>query len=227
MTVGPGGDVAFAARSSRASRLEGALLIQGDEFDVELPFTHSIAVTNVLLAAVAVISAGGNPEAVSRALAQVTPPPGRLETVVQTQGITVMVDTAHNPGALRTALTAARSRTTGRLFIVFGAGGERDRQKRPVMGQIAAQLADVVVLTDDNPRREPASRIRAEVRAGCPDCIEVPSRRDAIVAAVNMARPGDVVLVAGKGDETVQVVGTERVPHDDREVIRLALPLQA
>jgi UDP-N-acetylmuramoyl-L-alanyl-D-glutamate--2,6-diaminopimelate ligase len=102
----------------------------------------------------------------------------------------------------------------------IGAGGERDRAKRAPMGAIAAELADLVVLTDDNPRREPPARIRAEVREGCPDCLEIPRRADAIRAAWEMARPGDVVLVAGKGDETVQLVGRERIPHDDRSVLR-------
>lgn len=93
------------------------------------------------------------------------------------------------------------------------------------MGTIAAELADLIVLTDDNPRREPPERIRREVRAGCPDCLEIPHRADAIVAAILMARPGDTVLVAGKGDETVQLVGTARLPHDDRALLRAALPL--
>lgn len=226
VTVGDGGEVTLIKTREEGSRLSGKLMIHEDEFDVTLPFTHSIAVTNALLAVVAVISAGGNPQAVATALSYVKPPPGRLETVAQAHGVTAMVDTAHNPGALRTALNAARSRSTGRLLVVFGAGGERDRQKRPLMGQVAAQLADVVVLTDDNPRREPPARIRAEVRAGCPDCIEIPRREDAIVAALHMARAGDVVLIAGKGDETEQLVDTGSTPHDDREVIRRVLLTQ-
>src|SRR5699024_9941467 len=116
--------------------------------------------------------------------------------------------------------TSVISRTAGRMMLVVCAGGERDRSKRAPMGEIAAELADLVILTDDNPRREPPDRIRAEVREGCPGCVESPRRADAIRAAWAMAREGDVVLGAGKGDETVQLVGTRSVPHDDRVVLR-------
>lgn len=220
VTVGEGGDLRLAAPQETDGRLSGQLIIGADSFDVTLPTAHSVAVTNVLLAAAAVIGAGGAPGAVADALAHVTPPPGRLEVIAERDDVTAMVDTAHNPAALRTALDAVRTRAEGRLLVVFGAGGERDRAKRREMGAIAAGLADVVVLTDDNPRREPPQRIRTDVRAGCPDCIEIPRRQDAILAALEMARPGDIVLVAGKGDEREQLVGTRRLPHDDRAVIR-------
>jgi UDP-N-acetylmuramoyl-L-alanyl-D-glutamate--2,6-diaminopimelate ligase len=196
------------------------LRVGAERHDVLLPTVHDVAVTNLLLAASAVIALGGEPEVVVGALAGVAPPPGRLEVVGVRDGVTAMVDTAHNPAALRTALTSVRARTEGRVLLVVGAGGERDRAKRAPMGEIAAELADLVVLTDDNPRREPPGRIRAEVREGCPDCLEIPRRADAIRAAWEMAREGDVVLVAGKGDETVQLVGTRRIPHDDRVVLR-------
>ena len=220
LTLGPGGNVELVDVEANTDRLSGRMVIDGEAHDVTLPFSHRIAVTNALLAAIAVMGAGGDPAAVASALANVTPPPGRLQTVARAHGILAMVDTAHNPGALRTALAAVRARTDGRLIVVFGAGGERDPGKRPKMGGVAAEGADLVVLTDDNPRREPPARIRQEVRAGCPDCIEIPRRADAIAAALRMARPGDVVLVAGKGDETEQLVGGEAIPHDDREVIR-------
>lgn len=223
VTVGEGGDLSFVEAQEIDGRLTGQLVTGADAFDVTLPTVHSVAVTNLLLAAAAVIGAGGAPRTVAAALADVAPAPGRLEVTAEHDGITAMVDTAHNPGALRTALRSVRGRTMGRLLVVFGAGGERDRAKRSEMGEIAASLADLVVLTDDNPRREPPGRIRSDVRAGCPDCLEIPRRRDAILAALEMARPGDVVLVAGKGDETEQLVGTGRVPHDDRAVIRQAM----
>lgn len=221
VTVGPGGDVELDdARELDAPRLRGRLRVGAERHDVVLPTVHGVAVTNLLLAASAVIALGGEPEVVAGALSEVAPPPGRLEVVGVRDGVTAMVDTAHNPAALRSALTAVRARTESRLLLVVGAGGERDRAKRAPMGQIAAELADLVILTDDNPRREPAARIRAEVREGCPNCLEIPRRADAIRAAWEMARGGDVVLVAGKGDETVQLVGTRRVPHDDRVVLR-------
>lgn len=224
VTVGEGGDLAFTAPREVDGGLCGRLMIDEEVFEVTLPTVHSIAVTNLLLAAAAVLAAGSAPDILARALEETTPPPGRLEVIARSRGVTAMVDTAHNPGALRTALASVRTRTTGRLLLVFGAGGERDREKRGEMGAIAASLADLVLLTDDNPRREPPGRIRSDVRAGCPDCLEIPRRRDAILAALEMARPGDVVLVAGKGDETGQLVGTRRLPHDDREIIRQAMP---
>jgi UDP-N-acetylmuramoyl-L-alanyl-D-glutamate--2,6-diaminopimelate ligase len=239
VTVGPDGDVELegaeelpatdedGAEAAGAdgigaggARLGGTLRIGSRRFPVVLPTVHAIAVGNLLLAASAVIGLGGDPAAVADGLARVAPPPGRLEIVGRRDGVTAMVDTAHNPAALRTALGAVRARASGRVLLVVGAGGERDRAKRAPMGAIAAELADLVVLTDDNPRREPPARIRAEVREGCPDCLEIPRRADAIRAAWEMARPGDVVLVAGKGDETVQLVGRERIPHDDRSVLR-------
>jgi UDP-N-acetylmuramoyl-L-alanyl-D-glutamate--2,6-diaminopimelate ligase len=223
VTVGEGGELSATGLDERAGRLEGTLVVEGQTHRVSLPTVHSVAVTNLLLAAAAVVAAGGDPAAVADALSRVEPPPGRLQLIGEKDGVTAMVDTAHNPGALRMALTAVRARTAGRIILVFGAGGERDRGKRAPMGAIAAELAEVAILTDDNPRREPPERIRAEVRAGIPDCIEIPSRVDAIHAALHMARPGDLVLVAGKGDEDTQIVGTTKVPHDDREILRRAL----
>ena len=219
---GSGGDGAQSVGPGDAGggSLRGVLRVSARRIPVVLPTVHSIAVTNLLLAASAVIGLGGEPEVVAAALSRVAPPPGRLEVIGRRGGVTAMVDTAHNPAALRTALTAVRERVEGRVLLVVGAGGERDRAKRAPMGRISAELADLVVLTDDNPRREPPGRIRAEVREGCPECIEVPRRAEAIRAAWEMAREGDVVLVAGKGDETVQLVGGRRLPHDDRAVLR-------
>lgn len=223
IVVGDGGDLHTEDVREEEGRLVGTLRVEGTPHRISLPTVHSVAVTNLLLAAAAVIGAGGDPADVADALARVEPPPGRLQLIAEKDGVTAMVDTAHNPGALRVALRSVRARTAGRVILVFGAGGERDRGKRAPMGAIAAELADIAILTDDNPRREPPDRIRAEVRAGIPDAIEIPSRTDAIHAALRMARPGDVVLVAGKGDESTQIVGTAKVPHDDREILRRAL----
>lgn len=223
LVVGEGGDLAFTPAQELDGRVTGVLTLGGDAYEATLPTVHAIAITNLLLAAAVVVCAGGDPAVVATALADVAPPPGRLEVIAKRRGVTAMVDTAHNPGALRTALLTVRERTEGRLLVVFGAGGERDRAKRPEMGALATDLADLVILTDDNPRREPPGRIRREVRAGCPECLEIPRRRDAIIAALLMAGPGDTVLVAGKGDETEQLVGTRRLPHDDRAVIREAM----
>lgn len=223
VTVGDGGEVEFSDVHEVDGKLRGRLDVDGETYNVLLPTVHSIAATNLLLAATAVIGAGGQPGAVAHALANVTPPPGRLQIIAQRDDVIAMVDTAHNPGALRTALLSVRSRAQGRVLLVFGAGGGRDVGKRREMGTIADQFADIVILTDDNPRHESPQRIRDAVRAGVPRSIEIPRREDAILAALEMARPGDVVLVAGKGDEDYQLVGTQRIPHDDREVIRRAM----
>lgn len=219
--VGPGGDVELmGATRDDAGGVSGTLRIGSEAVPVRLPTRHSIAVTNLLLAATAVTALGGDPNLVAAGLSRVSPPPGRLEVVAHASGVVAMVDTAHNPGALRTALASVRADTAGRVILVFGAGGERDRGKRGRMGEAAMQGADIRILTDDNPRREPPQRIREDIRIGCPDCIEIPHRREAIAAALLMARPGDIVLVAGKGDETEQLIATGRIPHDDRAIIR-------
>lgn len=223
LTVGRGGELDLTGAEERDGCLHGRLDVAGELFAVCLPTVHPVVVINLLLASGAVLAAGATPEAVAHALQHVTPPPGRLQVIAERNGITAMVDTAHNPGALRIALENIRSSTRGRVLLVFGAGGESDPGKRPIMGAIARRLADIVVLTDDNPRSELSEQIRAQVRIGVPSCIEIPRRKDAILAALQMARPGDTVLVAGKGDEEYQLVGNQRLPHDDREIIRQAM----
>ena len=139
----------------------------------------------------------------------------------------VYVDYAHTPDGLETVLTALRPHATGRLIVVFGAGGDRDRGKRPLMGAIAGRLADIAIVTDDNPRSEDPAAIRAEVRAGCPDALEIGDRHAAIHAAVQMMRDGDVVVVAGKGHEQGQIVGGTTHPFDDAAVASEALSVHA
>jgi UDP-N-acetylmuramoyl-L-alanyl-D-glutamate--2,6-diaminopimelate ligase len=155
--------------------------------------------------------------------------PGRFEEVREGQPFTVIVDYSHTPDSLENALRTARELTRGRLICVFGCGGDRDREKRPVMGRIAAELSDVAVLTSDNPRSEDPLAILAEVAAGAPaGSLEVePDRRTAIARAVELGRDGDVVLIAGKGHEQGQEIAGEVLPFDDREVARDALRLVA
>ncbi|MEW6749505.1 MAG: UDP-N-acetylmuramoyl-L-alanyl-D-glutamate--2,6-diaminopimelate ligase [Candidatus Latescibacterota bacterium] len=151
---------------------------------------------------------------------------GRFERVVAGQDFLVVVDYAHTPGGLETVLETARELTRGRLICVFGCGGDRDRGKRPLMGRVAAALADLVVLTSDNPRGESPSAIIAEIAAGVPAGAAThtePDRRRAIAWALGEARGGDLVLLAGKGHETVQIVGDRRLPFDDTEVARQVL----
>ena len=151
--------------------------------------------------------------------------PGRFEPVDEGQDFGVLVDYAHTPDSLDNVLRAARELTSGRLHVVFGAGGDRDASKRPLMGRAAAQLADVAIVTDDNPRSEEPARIRAAVMAGCPGAREIGDRAEAIAGAIAGLRAGDVLVVAGKGHETGQIVGDRVLPFDDAEEVRRALAL--
>ena len=138
-------------------------------------------------------------------------------------GALVFVDYAHTPDALTTALTALRPHVMGRLVVVFGAGGDRDRGKRPLMGAAATRTADRVYVTDDNPRTEDPASIRAAVRAGAPDAIEIGDRAEAILTAIDGLEPGDALLIAGKGHETGQIVGDDVLPFDDAEQASVAV----
>ena len=135
-------------------------------------------------------------------------------------GAASYVDYAHTPDALERLLLALRPHTAGKLHVVFGAGGDRDRGKRPLMGAAAARLADRVIVTDDNPRTEDPAAIRAEVLAGCPGAVEIGGRERAIAVALDSLGPGDVLAVAGKGHEQGQTIGKEVIPFDDVSVVR-------
>jgi UDP-N-acetylmuramoyl-L-alanyl-D-glutamate--2,6-diaminopimelate ligase len=137
--------------------------------------------------------------------------------------LTVVVDYAHKPDAVEAVLHTLRPVTRGRLVIVLGAGGDRDRGKRPLMGSIAADLADVVIVTDDNPRSEVAAEIRAAILAAAPGALEIGDRRQAIREAVAILKAGDTLIVAGKGHEEGQTVGTETLPFSDHEEVRKAI----
>ena len=164
---------------------------------------------------------GVPPEAIARGLAGAPPVPGRLEPVEAGQPFTVVVDYAHSPDALARALTAAREHARGRVLLVFGCGGDRDRAKRPVMGAVAREQADRLWVTSDNPRSEDPAAIAAEVVAGTGPGADVElDRREAIASALAAAEPGDVVLIAGKGHETTQTIGDRVLPFDDRAVAR-------
>ena len=184
-----------------------------------------------LAAVVAAGEAGLEPAPVARGISGLAGVPGRLESVHAGQDFEVVVDYAHKPDAVEAAIGALRPLTEGRVLVVIGAGGDRDTGKRPLMGEIAARLADLVVVTDDNPRTEDPASIRAAVLAGAEqvpsdrraEVLEVGERRAAIAHAVAQARPGDIVLIAGKGHETGQEVHGTVHPFDDREVALEAL----
>lgn len=191
-----------------------------------VPLPGEFNVANALAAIAAAAEAGLDPQAVADGMARSGGVPGRLERIDTDRDLTVVVDYAHKPDAVDAVLRTLRPLTRGRLVVVIGAGGDRDRGKRPVMGAIAAELADVVIVTDDNPRSEDPASIRAEVIAGAhgadagAEVVEIGDRRDAIAEALSRATEGDVVLVAGKGHETGQDVGGVLHPFDDRAVVR-------
>jgi UDP-N-acetylmuramoyl-L-alanyl-D-glutamate--2,6-diaminopimelate ligase len=190
---------------------------------VTLPGRHNVA--NGLLALASLVAIGIDPEVAAIGVAACPGVPGRLERVAAPGPVIGVVDYAHKPDAIVAALAALRESTKGRLICVIGAGGDRDRAKRPVMGRAAADGADLVIVTDDNPRTEDPARIRAEVLAGAgaADVVEVPGRRDAIAEAVRLAEPGDVIALLGKGHERGQEVGGEVYPFDDRTELAAAL----
>jgi UDP-N-acetylmuramoyl-L-alanyl-D-glutamate--2,6-diaminopimelate ligase len=188
-------------------------------------------VANAVAAIAAIGECGLDAEAAAAAIARVDTVPGRMEAIDAGQPFAVIVDYAHKPDAVTATLEALRPVTTGRLTIVVGAGGDRDQGKRPLMGEIAARLADVLIVTDDNPRSEDPAAIRAEIVAGAghgqAEVLEIGDRRTAIERALQDARPGDAVLIAGKGHETGQEVGGHVLPFDDRQVARDVLALLA
>lgn len=186
---------------------------------VKLPLPGRFQADNALLAA-ALAQAAGVADAFDR-IASLTPVRGRLErAAVLDCGAAAYVDYAHTPDALERLLAALRPHAAGRLVLVFGAGGDRDRGKRPLMGEVAARLADVAIVTDDNPRSEDAAMIRSEIMAACPDAMNIGDRHAAIEAGLSLLRPGDVLAVAGKGHEQGQIVGDVVLPFDDAAVIR-------
>ena len=200
----------------------------GKALDVELGLVGSFQAANVL-AALGLALAGEVPlDAAVAALAELRGVPGRAEFVAKSQtGGAVYVDYAHTPDALGTILQAVRPHTQGHLWVVFGCGGDRDRGKRPEMGALAARYADRVIVTDDNPRNEDPASIRAEVLAAAPDAEEFKDRGEAIAFAMAKLRPGDVLVIAGKGHESGQIVGEHVLPFDDRDVARAAAGLPA
>jgi len=194
------------------------------EHKVELPLIGEFQALNAVCAATLALATGEAPEAVFEGMARLKPVRGRMEHVGQSKsGGHVFVDYAHTPDGLDVLLRAARPHAPGRIIAVFGCGGDRDADKRPKMGAIAARQADVVIVTDDNPRSEEAAAIRAQILKGAPNAIEVGDRGRAIREAVSMLKPGDALMIAGKGHETGQVIKGVTYPFSDQDVARAAL----
>jgi UDP-N-acetylmuramoyl-L-alanyl-D-glutamate--2,6-diaminopimelate ligase len=200
-----------------------ALDVLGERRELVLPLVGDFQAMNVLAALGLVIATGSGPAAALGTLETLTGVPGRLQRVGDKDGAPVFVDYAHTPDALRTVLTAVRPHTAKRLLVVFGAGGDRDRGKRPLMGEVAVTLADRVYVTDDNSRSEDPAAIRRAILAAAPGAVEIGDRRAAIEVATGDLRAGDLLVIAGKGHETGQIVGGRVLPFDDAVVAGEAL----
>lgn len=197
---------------------------QGETYQIKVPLVGGFQGENLMLAAAMVLAAGGEPEKVFVSLKAVRSVRGRMElAAIRNNGASVYVDYAHTPDAVATALKALRPHVMGRLVVVLGAGGDRDPSKRILMGSAAAEFADIIFVTDDNPRTEDPGSIRAMVMAGVMDATEVADRAEAILRAVDCLQPGDTLLIAGKGHERDQIIGDDVFPFDDVEQASIAV----
>ncbi|MGF1629670.1 MAG: UDP-N-acetylmuramoyl-L-alanyl-D-glutamate--2,6-diaminopimelate ligase [Kiloniellaceae bacterium] len=225
ITYGHGdADLRLLDQQPTATGQELRLGIFGREYSVALPVAGAFQAGNALAALGLVLGGGADPEKAIAALTQLSGVPGRVELVGATpSGGHVYVDFAHTPDALETVLKALRPHTAKRLIVIIGCGGDRDRGKRPLMGRIAVTLADEAIITDDNPRSEDPAAIRQEMLAEAPGAQEIGDRGAAIAHAVAAMGPGDVLVIAGKGHESGQIVGGQVLPFDDRDVARTAI----
>lgn len=226
LTVGraEGADLRILGQRHDARGQDLRLAWAGAPHQVRLDLIGGFQAENVLAAAGLAIGAGAAADEVLTALPRLRTVRGRMElAATRANGATVFVDYSHKPGALASALQSLRPHVLGRIVVVFGAGGDRDRGKRPLMGRAAADFADVVFVTDDNPRTEDPAAIRAAVLEGCPGATEIPDRAEAILRGVDALGPGDALLIAGKGHETGQIIGRDIYPFDDAEQASIAV----
>ncbi len=225
MSVGwEGEDVRLQELHPLAKSQTLTLDIHGQLHGVELPLAGEFQALNAVLALALALQSGVPEKIALQALKSLHGVRGRMEAVGSTDaGAPVFVDFAHTPDGLDKLLRALRPHTMGAIHLVFGCGGDRDPLKRPKMGKIAAQLADHVIVTDDNPRHEDAASIRAAVMATCDEATEIADREEAIITAIGALKAGDALVIAGKGHESGQIVGDECIPFDDAQVARTAL----
>lgn len=217
LTVGQKGDFIKVRRIERERALQHMECIVGDVvYDVTLPVAGDFQVANSVVAAGLAIVTGVPEAAVFRAVSRLKEAPGRLELVgTTTKGALIYVDYAHKPDALENVLHSVRPFTKGKIVLVFGCGGDRDKGKRPIMGEIASRLADVAIVTDDNPRTEVPAQIRKEILAAAPGALEIGDRHEAIRHAVEILQDGDTLIIAGKGHEKGQIIGDKVMPFSD------------
>jgi UDP-N-acetylmuramoyl-L-alanyl-D-glutamate--2,6-diaminopimelate ligase len=214
----PSADLRLVAHEALPSGQALVLEILGRRHELVLPLAGQFQAMNALAALGLVIATGGPASTAIEALSDLPGVPGRLQFVAEHCGGSIIVDYAHTSDALATVLAALRPHARNRLIVLFGCGGDRDAGKRPLMGEVATRLADRVYVTDDNPRTEPAALIRRAIIEAAPDAIEIGDRREAIATAIAELGPGDLLVIAGKGHETAQIVGTQTYPFDDAAI---------
>lgn len=220
MTVGKEGaflEITEIKNEGYGQRVIGRMV--GEPVSFYLPLTGAFQVNNAAVALALAIATGAPADRAVKALESLKGAKGRLELVAEHNGAAIFVDYSHKPVALETALESLRPYAKSKLRLVFGAGGDRDKGKRPIMGDVAHRLADDVIITDDNPRTEDAATVRSEILAAAPNALEVGDRRRAIETAIGRLQPGDVLLIAGKGHEDYQIIGTTKHHFSDHEVV--------
>ncbi len=224
-TVGRAGGFLALKRVEQQQFVQVAEIeLAGSIHRISLPMAGEFQMANALVAAGMAIATGTDGAEALNALEKLQGAPGRLELIGKTgEGSPAYVDYAHKPEALENVLLALKPYTTGKLVLVFGCGGDRDKGKRPIMGEIASRLADVTIVTDDNPRSEPPAMIRSEILSAVPGATEIADREEAINYAVALLKAGDSLVVAGKGHEEGQIVGTKTLPFSDHSVLTAAL----
>ncbi len=224
MTIGVNGDdIKLVDGAIEGFNQVVTLAHQGKTYTIKLPLVGAFQVQNAALAAGLVIATGSDPARVFASLEKLQGAKGRLELVGTRNGAPIFIDYAHKPDALQKALDALRPYARAKLAVVFGAGGDRDKGKRPLMGRIAIENADRIIVTDDNPRSEDPATIRAEILAAAAGATEIGDRNEAIRAGIAGLQEGDVLLIAGKGHETGQIVGDRVLPFSDHDAVAAAL----
>jgi UDP-N-acetylmuramoyl-L-alanyl-D-glutamate--2,6-diaminopimelate ligase len=220
-------DLCLSTGMEDASGQKLQLVFEGKSYDVHINLAGAFQGLNVLCAAALAHASGESMDKIIAVLPKLQGVRGRMELIGTYNNARVYVDYAHKPDALENVLNTLRPSTRGKLVVVFGCGGGRDKGKRPIMGEIAARLADTVIVTDDNPRMEEPAAIRAEILAAAKGAKEIADRAEAIKSAVSNLQPNDTLVIAGKGHEPGQLVGTETLPFDDAEQARQAMKAKA
>ncbi len=217
------GEVVATTFNLSENGIKAQIDMEGKTLSLHSELLGRFNLENILVAVGIGVGAGLSREAIGQGIEKVISIPGRLERIPNRRGVTVLVDYAHTPEALATVCQTLRPLCRGRLITLFGCGGDRDRGKRPLMGEKAARWSDLLIVTSDNPRTEDPEAIIREILKGVgrfPNLLTIPDRREALAKGVELARPGDTLLVAGKGHEDYQIIGTQKVPFSDQEILR-------